>query len=118
VRQPRLAAAAAILALGACSAGDEGTPIHFARVTPGITAVTLTAFCGEQEGLEVRETPTAVHVRLDLDHPEFDADEDLPCESHVEIPLDEPLGDRLLIDDVTGEEIDVRAPIVRVRPVR
>jgi hypothetical protein len=109
----RLAVLGVVVVLAACGGDDDGTPID--QVDGSVTGRTLTftSSChSEVEDLEVRESATEVHVRLDLAERGGDSNED--CGMEIRIPLDEPLGQRRVFDDTTGEEVlvaGVRRPV-------
>lgn len=97
--------ALASLAVG-CSADRVPTALLDATIDSGGTRLTITvATCsGNPEVAEVAETATEVRVRVISDEESGDS---LGCAQALVVPLDEPLDDRALIDDSTGDTVSV-----------
>lgn len=89
-----------------CSADRVPTALLDATSDSAGKRLTITvATCGgNPEVTEVAETATEVRVRVISDEESGDS---LGCAQALVVPLDEPLGDRVLIDDSTGDTIRV-----------
>lgn len=84
--------------LAGCSGGQP--TLYEYQVTDSGTRVNVTIdACGEGPSAQVvEETPDAVRIRADIDRPSSN-----DCLEHASVDLAEPLGDRAVIDDRTGE---------------
>jgi hypothetical protein len=97
-----IVASAAVAALTACSTASTG--IQDASTEEGTrqVALTLTGCFDETTSEVVEETETEVRVRVDSRR-----ESDNDCLSGATVTLDEPLGDRRLINDANDVEIAV-----------
>jgi hypothetical protein len=67
--------------------------------------VTFDTCSGNPEVVEVAETSTEVRVRVVSDEESGDS---LGCAVGLGVRLQKPLGERVLIDDSTGDRVEVR----------
>lgn len=98
-----------VLALVSCGGADRSTvEVMDAYVWPGNVAVGLTvASCNASPSVElVEQSAREVRVQVEADTPGPDQD---GCADGVVACLDEPLGDRTLIDDTSGETVPLSA---------
>jgi hypothetical protein len=86
-----------------------GAPTNFqtARVVRDqVEVVVSIGSCDAVTGLDVRETSTEVHVVVESSRLPGDCTADVKS-VFVYVPLEEPLGDRELIDDESGDPVEV-----------
>jgi len=76
------------------------------RLDDSRLVVVIGACRGERNEVAVREEDDEVHLAARTDDPPHGP----LCADSVEVTLDGPLGNRRVIDDFTGNEIDVQAP--------
>jgi hypothetical protein len=92
----------ALLAVSSCSRERSPSPIFDAKVSDGGTTLDVgVGFCGNVS-VEVEETDLRVELTA------FGgSDRGGDCAGGATVTLDRPLGDRMLIDTSTGDEIPV-----------
>jgi hypothetical protein len=99
--------AALVLLVSGCGGGSDPTPVFGAQLEPdGVTLhLDLESCDTTEQTAEVVETDTEVRVTV---HTKGGSDND--CADSMQVELTDPLGDRPLVDDPTGDEIDVERP--------
>lgn len=108
-RLGRVGTQAALVAVGAvvvagCSTPPNGSPIQgYGQPRARVIVVGVEGCDGTAELAEVHETPTTVEVRVTGGGgvPGGDA-----CAESLEVELDEPLGDRQVVDLSTGALVE------------
>jgi hypothetical protein len=107
--QRALAGAGALLltlVLAGCFGdGREQVEVLDAMTWPGADVISLSVdSCNASPSVKVVEQAGEVVVEVEADDPGLNRDD---CADNVLICLDEPLGDRVLVDDVSGDVVSV-----------
>lgn len=97
VKRPLSIVAVALL-VSACGSGRTELPV--AGVSVDGSRIAVYDWCHDDPTLEVDEDPAAVEIRFSV-REESGGD----CFSCTEVTLEEPLGDRAVIDASTGREV-------------
>lgn len=91
-----------VLALAACSDDDLDLTVIG---SPGSTELEVGMdTCGADPTVTAEETSTEVRLIVDVD-----AEAGNDCRDAVIVELDEELGNRIVIDDASGDELKVRS---------
>lgn len=99
------------LGLAACAQSEEAVPISGDVRALGPSQLEVVVGCFEDVRVEVDEGPAEVEIR-GYGQGRLGGD----CASTETVTLEEPLGDRRLVDGKTGRPVDVtRMPMARAR---
>ncbi len=94
--------------LTACSSGDE---VEVGSASAASTSRQLTLgvdSCGDELEVDVKEELEAVHVLITRRAGPGDGEN--ACRDTVRVKLKSPLGERTVVDDSTGEQVQVGEP--------
>lgn len=107
--------ALAVLVLAGCGSepseprGPSGPMLNEVFGEPGSAELELGVnTCNQNPRAEVEETVTEVRISMVAD--EIDGDGAGDCSDGTRVTLDEPLRDREVIDNATGESVEVLSP--------
>lgn len=96
-----------LVALSGCSA--EAPTIYMVYGDPESTRLEVSVnTCNRNPKVEAEETTDEVRLFTTADEPSGDGQDD--CMDGDDLRLETPLGDRVVVDDATGEEVEV-APL-------
>lgn len=96
----------AVLLLAGC--GTDAPRVLAVYGVPESTALEVGVdTCNRNPVVDAEETTEEVRLRVTADEPSGDGAED--CRDSVRLTLEAPLGDRVVVDDSTGEQVPVTA---------
>lgn len=97
-------AALALLMLAGCGADEPAVVTVYGDPESTRLEVSVDT-CNRNPVVTVEETSDEVHLTVAADEPSGDGVDD--CMDGAVVSLDAPLGDRTVVDDSTGERVDV-----------
>lgn len=93
--------------LAACSGcGADAPTIDNVYGDPESTKLSVSVnTCNRNPSVDAEETTTEVRLTVTADEPSGDGQDD--CQDYDDLTLETPLGDRIVVDDSTGDQIEV-----------